>query len=450
MCAESHTVFRFGLWILAIVGLGTGQALAGPNIQSWETANGARVLFVAAPEIPMLDLRVVFDAGSARDGGKPGLARLTAALVSEGAGEWNADQIAERVDGVGAELGASSLRDMAWVSMRSLTEPRALDTVIDTMASVVGEPSFANRDFERQRERMKVGLKLGEQSPDKVGQKAFYAAVFGDHPYAPHPGGTAESLQTIDREDVRAFHRRYYVARNAVVAMVGAVSREQAEAVAERVTARLASGEAAPALPGVTSLGQTSLRRIEFPSSQSHLFVGQPGIRRGDPDYFPLYVGNHILGGSGLISLLSEEIREKRGLSYSVYSHFVPMRGRGPFMVGLQTRNENAETALEVLNTTLRGFVERGPDADQLEAAKQNLVGGFPLRIDSNGKIVQYLAMIGFYDLSLDYLDTFVTQVQAVSAEQVRDAFRRRLSLDRLVTVIVGGGSPGTDALAMN
>ncbi|MCG8098279.1 MAG: insulinase family protein, partial [Candidatus Thiodiazotropha taylori] len=179
-------------------------------------------------------------------------------------------------------------------------------------------------------------------------------------------------------------------------------------------------------------------KQIPFPSTQSHLYLGQPGLKRGDPDYFPLYVGNHILGGSGLVSLLSEEVREKRGLSYSVYSFFIPMRQLGLFQVGLQTKNEQADEALKVVKDTLQRYITEGPTDEELKAAKQNITGGFPLRIASNGKIVEYLAVIGFYDLPLDYLDRFVERIEAVSKEQIRDAFKRRVDSERLVRVQVG------------
>ena len=275
-----------------------------------------------------------------------------------------------------------------------------------------------------------------------MGKKAFYRNLFGEHPYAGDPLGDKASVESLTRDDLLDFYRRYYVARNLVVAMVGAVDRSQAVRIAERLTAGLAEGEAAPAVPPVPGLTAGQLKRLDFPSSQSHLFAGQPGMRRGDPDYFTLYVGNHVLGGNGLVSQLSQEVREKRGLSYSVYSYFLPMQQDGPFMMGLQTKNSQVDDARQVLMDTLRRFREQGPTAEELQAAKQNITGGFPLRIASNSKIVQYLAMIGFYNLPLDYLDVFNDKIEAVTAEQIRDAFRRRLDPERFVTVVVGERGP--------
>jgi len=424
--------------LLLILSLAALAAQAVPQIQSWETRNGARVLFVEAPELPILDIRVVFDAASARDGDHPGLAKLTNSLLTEGAGDWDADAIAERLENVGAEMSAGSLRDMAWVSARALTDKGPLDTTIDTLAAVLAKPRFDPADLERVRANLQVSLKQDEQSPADVAQKAFYRDLYGDHPYASDPSGTPESVAAISRDEILDFHRTYYVARNAALAMVGAVSRDQAEALAERITAGLAPGEPAPALPEVVAPEKASMERISFPSTQSHIYLGEPGMTRGDPDYFPLYVGNHVLGGNGLVSLLAEEVREARGLAYSVYSYFLAMHRRGPFLLSAQTRNEQADESLAVMRQVLKRFVEQGPTEEELKAAKQNVTGGFPLDIDSNKDIVQYLTMIGFYGLPLDYLDTLTAKVDAVTVEAVRAAFARRIDPDKMVTVVVG------------
>ncbi|MCG8425835.1 MAG: insulinase family protein, partial [Chromatiales bacterium] len=331
---------------------------AGPKIETWYTKNGAKVLFVAAPDLPMLDMRIVFDAGSARDGENAGISLMTNATLTDGAGKWDADQIAERMESVGAELSADALRDMAYVSIRTLTQEKPLNTAIETVAAVLADPTFESDDIERNRQAMLMGLRTEQQNPGRIAKKTFLTEVFGDHPYAIHSGGTEASLKALTREMIEKHHRQYYVARNAVVAMVGAVSREQAEQLAERVTARLPAGEHAAALPAVDNLSAGNIKRITFPSSQSHILMGQPGMHRGDPDYFTLYVANHILGGSGLVSTLSEELREKRGLCYSVYSYFSPMRRNGPFIMGIQTQNARADEALKVMRNTLKHYME--------------------------------------------------------------------------------------------
>lgn len=437
MWSTDRTLVRLCAAVLLLL---AANVQASPGIQSWTLDNGVRVLFVPAPELPMVDLRLVFDAGSARDGDRPGLASLTNALLAEGAGGESAEAISERFAGLGAEFGRGALRDMAWLSLRSVTDSDLLSPAVETFALVAGRPDFPPSAFERQRSRMLVGLEHKRQRPSALAQDAFYEAVFGNHPYAQPPEGSESSLQALSPEDTRDFHARHYVGSNAVLAMVGALSREQAEALAAEAAGRLSPGEPPSPLPAVQQLQGPVEVSLEHPSSQSHLLLGQPGISRDDPDFFALYLGNHVLGGSGLVSRLHHSIREQRGLSYSVYSYFLPMALSGPFVAGLQTRNDQAEDALKLLRAEVARFVEEGPTAEELAAAKKNISGGFPLRIDSNSKIVEHLAMIGFYRLPVDYLETFVPQVEAVTLEQIRDAFQRRLQPQAMVAVVVGGG----------
>ncbi|MGD8576032.1 MAG: pitrilysin family protein [Thiohalophilus sp.] len=410
------------------------------QIQNWKTSNGARVVFVPAPQLPMVDVKVVFDAGSARDRAFPGLAKITGAMLNEGAGKWNTGQLAERFDNIGANYSASVQRDMAAFSLRSLTEKKLLDQAVETFATILGEPTFPYESFKRVQRNTLVGLQNKKQSPGDLAEDLFYKNLYGDHPYAHPVSGDEESVKAMEIADLKAFYQRYLVASNAVVAIVGQLDRQQAEELAEQVTAKLEPGEPAPALPEVEGLKQAIQINQSHPSTQTHILVGQPGMRRGDRDYFSLYVGNHILGGSGFGSRIMQTIREKRGLAYSSYSYFLPQRVKGPFIMGLQTSNNQAQQALELLHDVLVTFIDKGPTEEELEHARKNITGGFPLRIDSNSNIVNYIAMIEFYDLPHDYLDTFNDKVQAVSAADIRDAFQRRVHPDKLLTVTVGNG----------
>ena len=424
--------------LLVLIFTPVAPVSAAPVIQHWQTANGARVYFVPAPELPMVDVSIIFDAGGVRDASKGGLAQLTSGLLEDGAGHLNADQIAEHFEGLGAQFAAHADREMATVSLRSLSRPEILKPALDVMALILRQPTFPQDSLERERKRMLISLRQQKESPEQIAAKAFDKAVYGDHPYGAPPLGTEETVNAITRDDVVSYHGRYYVARNAVVAIVGALDRAQAQALAESVAGSLPQGDVPPPLPRVRDLEAAHTITLEHPSAQTHILIGQPGISRSDPDYFALYVGNHTLGGSGLVSRLSEEIRDKRGLSYSVYSYFAPMRERGPFTLGLQTRNEKAAEATQVVRDVLAGFVAKGPSAKELQASRQNITGGFPLRIDTNKKIIGYIGMIGFYNLPLDYLDTFIARVEAVTLPQIQDAFKRRIQPDRMVTVAVG------------
>lgn len=413
-------------------------AQAIPEIQHWETAQGSRVLFVPVGGLPMLDIRIVFDAGSARDAGKAGLAVLSNGLLAEGAGGLSAQQIAERFESVGAQFGNEALRDMAYVAVRSLTDKKYLDTAITTLRTVLTAPDFPAEAFARELANLKVAAAARQQSPGDIAEEAFYKAIYGEHPYASPVAGTAQSLQLIKPEEVRAFYQQYYVARNAVIAIVGAVDRAQAEALAEELSAALPAGARADVLPVVPELEQAQEIRIAYPSQQSHIYVGQPGMKHDDPDYMALYVANHPFGGSGFASRLVETVREKRGLAYSVYSYFSPMREAGPFLMALQTRSDQSEEALGLLREELAKYLADGPEDAELRASISNITGSFPLNLDSNSKLLGYISMLGFYDLPLDYLQTFVSRVEAVTTEAAHTAMQRRIHPDRMVTVVVG------------
>jgi zinc protease len=425
-------------FILLLMLCASAAAPAGPRIASWQTATGAKVLFVRASEIPMADVRVVFDAGSARDGVQWGLAGLTNAMLAEGANGLSGHTISERFDDVGARYGSGALRDMAWVSLRGITEAASLEVALTTLAQVLQSPDFPVSALERERKRMITGLKQREQDPGAKAEDAFYFNLYKDHPYGSPPQGNESTLLALKREDVLRFYRRFYSAPNAIVAIVGDLGRDRAAAIAEQLASKLPPGTKPPPLPPAPALNQTLEVKVPFESTQTHVWVGAPGMARVDPDTFPLYVGNHTLGGGGFVSRLYKTIRERRGLSYSVYSYFIPMRVTGPFIAALQTSNAQAGKALHLLVDTVQDYIETGPSAAELDASKKNIRGGFPLRIDSNSEIVEYLVIIGFYDLPLDYLETYVDRVKAVSLSEIRDAYQRRLHPANLVKIIVG------------
>ncbi|MEK7758152.1 MAG: pitrilysin family protein, partial [Pseudomonadota bacterium] len=405
-------------------------ANATPKIEHWTLKNGARVYFVEAGNLPMVTLNVVFDAGSARDlQGRNGLSMLTNHLLNDGTGELDADAIAATFEGLGAEFGSSNDRDMAGVSLRSLSDRALLDPALDLFTRVLAAPSFPAASFERERQRALLGLKQAEASAGDVAAKAFIAQLYKGHPYALPAEGSEAGLKALTRNDLAAFHARHYVGRNAVLALIGDIKLSEAKAIAERVLGGLPAGEAAPALPRVMDVVPRARaeRVLSHPSTQTHILIGEAGMARNDPDYFALYLGNHVLGGSGLVSRLSQEVREQRSLSYSVYSYFMPLREPGPFLLGLQTKNSQRAEALTVVRRVLKEFAEKGPTPEELVAAKKNVTGGFPLRIDSNKKIAEYLTVIGFYGLQLTYIDDFIPRIEAVTAEQIRDAFRRRV-----------------------
>jgi zinc protease len=433
----NNFIAGIGLLIVSLVPIGVQ---ATPEIQSWTTDHGARVFFIENRMLPMVDVRIVFDAAGSRDGKLPGLAMLTNGLLAEGAAGKDAQQLAESFESVGAVFGNDSLRDMAYVGVRTLTDQKYMDAAVNSLADVLSRPDFPETAFGRELDRMKVALEARKQSPSDIAQEAFFKAVYGDHPYAQPTGGTEQSLDAITLEDVRRFYEQYYVARNAVVAIVGAVDREQAGKIVDTVLKDLRPGKKPEPLPAVPDLAQAETVKVDFPSKQSHIYVGQPGMKRSDDDFFTLYVANHPFGGSGFSSRLVEVIREDRGLAYSVSSYFSPMRERGPFLMSLQTRADQTDEALELLRSELADYVARGPEKKELEASISNITGSFPLSLDSNSKLLGSLAMMAFYDLPKDYLESYLDNIRKVDQNDVRSALSETIDVDRLVTVIVGNG----------
>lgn len=432
--------------LLAIVVLflaGIAPVLATPHIQHWRAPSGARVYFVENHDLPMLDLTVTFAAGSGFDTAeKSGLAGLTHRLLDLGAEGLSEDEIARNLADIGAQFGKNFDADRAGLSLRTLSSVAERTRALEIMAHVLQHPLFQENILAREKTRLIAGLKEDETKPESIAEKAFSKAVFGSHPYGlPSPGEVA-TAEGIQRADIEAFYRSHYSAKNSVVAIMGDVTRAEAEAIAQKLTGELPQGVEAAQIAPVSMQIKANEQRIVHPATQSHILMGAPGMARKDPDYFALYVGNHILGGGGFISRLMHEIREKRGLAYSVYSYFVPMKLPGAYQIGLQTKKSQADEALKLVRATLREFIDKGVTEKELQASKQNIIGGFPLRIDSNKKIVDYLSVIGFYELPLTYLDDFVGNVEKVTVEKVRDAYKRRVNPDAMVTVIVGTPEP--------
>ncbi|MFN3750006.1 MAG: M16 family metallopeptidase [Thiobacillus sp.] len=424
------------LTLLLALPLAAQAALA---IQHWQTPQGARVYFVESRELPMLDVAVDFPAGSARDpAGQSGLARLAHGLLDQGAGGLSDTAIAHRLADVGAVLSGNFDRDRAGVKLRTLSSARERETALDIFARVLQRPDFPQAVIAREKRRLVASIREAEADPGSVVDKAFFRALYGTHPYARDPDGEPAEIERLTRRDLVRFYRAHYSAPNAVIAIMGDLSRADAEAIAERLAAGLTAAAPLPPLPPPVAPAASEVR-LPHPSTQSHVRVGALGIARNDPDFFPLFVGNYVLGGGGFDSQLLKEVRDKRGLAYSAYSYFAPMGVAGPFQLGLQTKGGQTDDALGVARATLVDFIARGPSEAELAQAKANLTGGFPLRIDSNRKILDHLSVIGFYRLPLDYLDTWIDRVNAVDVAAVRDAFSRRLDPGGLVTVVVGG-----------
>ncbi|MDO9150082.1 MAG: pitrilysin family protein [Methylotenera sp.] len=412
---------------------------AAVNIQQWQTSAGSEVYFVENHDLPILDISVNFAAGSARDTAeKSGVAGITRYLMTLGAAGMTDETIANKFADVGAVLGGSFDADRAALSLRTLSSERERLQALNVFAQILQKPDFPESVLSREKARIISGLQESATQPESISNKAFMSALYENHPYSLDESGEIDTVAKIKRDDLQVFYQQFYSAKGAVIAMIGDLTREQAQQIAEAISVGLPATAAPAPIAPVNMSSKAKEQRIAHPASQSHILLGHTGIQRNDPDLFPLYVGNYILGGGGFVSRLTEEVREKRGLVYSVYSYFMPMAELGPFQVGLQTKKDQAEAALALVHETLEKFIKNGVTEAELKAAKANIIGGFPMRIDSNKKILDYLNVIGFYKLPLNYLDEYNKKVEQVMATQIKDAFNRRLKTENFVTVIVG------------
>lgn len=407
------------------------------NIEEWRTRAGSKVLFVQTHELPMFDIQLTFAAGSSRDGDKPGVALLTNAMLNEGIKGKDVTEIAETFEGVGAGFGNGSYRDMAIASLRSLTDPSKSQVALDLLTKVVSEPTFPDSSFERLKNQLLTGFEIEKKTPGKIMSKVFYEKLYSDHPYAHSSAGTPESIKAMTINDLKGFYQKHYTAKNLVIAIVGDLSKKEAESIAEKISSSLPKGDDLPviATPKVAKSGKY---HTEFASQQMHISMGELGVARNDPDYAALSVGSQILGGGNLTSRLMKEVRERRGLTYGIYSGFSTMQVAGPFSIGLQTRAEMTDGTIDLIKTIVRDYLANGPTEQELEDTKREIAGSFPLSNASNGSIVGQLGSIGFYNLPLNYLDDYMQKVQGLTVEQIKTVMNKHLSVDDFVIVTVG------------
>ncbi|MDE3010418.1 MAG: insulinase family protein [Pseudomonadota bacterium] len=434
------------LALAALLALPASAAPAAPVLQQWTTSQGSHVLFIEEHALPMIDVEIDFHAGSAYDPpGKEGLAALVIDNLNDGTPQHDEQALARAFADAGAQLAGQADADRASLTLRTLSSAAQREPALDLLCELLHAPTFPQPAFERERTRSLSGLREALAQPDGLADQAFYPRMFPGHGYGRQPGEA--SLQAIARDDLALFWSTRYRAAGAVISLVGDLDRTAAQALAERLSAALPAGAAPDPLPPQSQPMVPGRIDIAHPAEQAHLLLGLPGFAFGDPDYVALMVANYVLGGGGFSSRLTEEVREKRGLVYNVNSQFVPQAQPGAFEISLQTRRDQAAQALALVRKVLDDFVAHGPTAAELKAAQQNLAGGFPLRLDSNRKLLAFAAMMGFYHLPDDWMQAYPRAIRTLTLAQVRDAVRRRLHPDQLLTVVVAG-SPAADAPA--
>ncbi len=409
------------------------------DIQHWQTKNGAKVYFVEAKQLPMLDIRLVFAAGSSRDGDSFGLASMTNSLIGQGSEHLTADQIADQFDAVGASFSSQAGRDQASISLRTLSKESFLNPALKTFIEVASHANFSEDSIVRAKNSADSAIKSQQQDPGAMANNVFYETLFKNTHYAHNPIGTEKTNSEITRGKMQDFYHRFYSAKNMQIILVGDISKESAAKLSDEIANAFPAGEPAPVLSHMQDTQKSDLVKLKFPAGQTSLMIGQVGISRKDPDYFPLNVGNTILGGSSQTSLLFTILRNQNGLVYFANSQFLPMLHRGPFIISLKTKNQQVQEALSLVRKTVREYIKNGPSETQLAAAKKNMIGLFPMQISTNSNILEITSAIAFYGLPLNYLDTYRANVQAVTADEIKKAFDKHVKPEHFIVVSVGG-----------
>ena len=415
-------------------------------IEKLDSFKGSKGYLVQTKALPMVDIEVSIDAGDRFDpSGKSGLADMAAGLMNYGVkgdqGILSEAQIADEIADLGANIGLSVGGERAIMRIRSLSRKDLRDRAVKLAAAMLSSPTYETKIVEREKQRTITNLLEAETKPEFVLERRFAKSIYGDYPLGNNP--TVKSIAVVGAKDLTQFHQQFYRSDRMIVSIVGDVDRVQANEIVQTLLQKIPqSGNPIAKLPElqrspVEPLVQREIQ-IPFDSQQAHIAMGMTAVARSNPDYFPLLVGNYILGGGGFVSRLMSEVREKRGLAYSVSSYFGPGKDTGIFKAGLQTKNDQAVLALEVMSSTIAKFIADGPSPAELLAAKSNLVNGYPLRIDNNRKLLDNVSSIAWNDLPLDTMEVWTQQVEAVTLEQVRAAFQKYLAMDRMKIVVLG------------
>ena len=433
-----------GIYLLSFGVLNSAYAIL--PIEKLDSYNGAKAYLVQTKALPMVDIEVSIDAGDRYDPvGKSGLADMTAALMNYGVrgseGPLNEAQIADEIADLGANIGLSVSGERATLRIRSLSRKDLRDRAVNLAAAMLSAPTYDPKIVDREKQRTITNLLEAATKPEYVLERRFMKSVYGNYPLANSP--TAKSVAAVNSADLKQFHKQFYRGDRMIVSIVGDVDRAQANDIVRALLQKVPeSGSAIAKLPElqpspIEPLAQREIQ-IPFDSQQAHIAMGMTAVTRNNPDYYPLLVGNYVLGGGGFASRLMAEVREERGLAYSVFSYFAPGKDTGIFQAGLQTKGDQAVLALEVMSSTIAKFIADGPTPTELIAAKSNLINGYPLRIDNNRKLLDNVSSIAWNDLPLDTMDVWTKQVEAVTLEQVNKAFQKYLAMDRMQIVVLG------------
>jgi zinc protease len=407
------------------------------SVQRVVSPGGIEAWLVEEATVPIIAVELAFRGGAAQDpADKPGIANLLSGLLDEGAGPYDADAFQRRLEDNAVELSFHAQRDSFDGSLRTLADKRA--EAFEMLRLAVCEARLDAEPIERVRAQVLARIRHESTEPNTIAEDVWFAAAFPGHPYGRRVAGTEASVAAITREDLDTYRQRVLARDNLVIAVVGAIDAASLGAELDRVFGALPAAATLTDVPHATAgrVGETEVVPLAVP--QTTLLFGRPALLRDDPDFVPATVMNHILGGGSFTARLFTEVREKRGLAYSVHSWLQPLRHAGLLMGGLGTRNDRARQAVDLVEAEIRRLVAGGPGEDELEAAKKYLTGSYALNFDSSTKIARGLKQIRLQDLPIDYIATRNALVEQVTAADISRAAKRVLGTGELFVVAVG------------
>ncbi|TCM64484.1 zinc protease [Acinetobacter calcoaceticus] len=412
-----------------------------PFVQELKSHSAVRTLLVSTPALPIVDIQLTFNAGSARDDqigeGLYGLSNMAARLMTEGTDQFTAKQLASQFESLGARFSVNAYRDMFVVRLRVLSNPEKLDAAINLMLHVVNRASFNQSGLNLILNNTRVGQRQVQENPNRLMNIRFYRAVYGQHPYAEPIVGTQGSIKKIGTEQLVKFRNQFLVAQNMGIAITGDLNAESASKIASRISLTVTQGHKAPPLVSPTDQNDFNIHFIPYNSTQAHVMIGHLAISRNDPDRVALEVANQLFGGSGFNSILMKELRVKRGYTYGAYSSLASTQAQGLFTLSYSTQQDQLLDSIQVVHQALNNFIHQPIAAKTLEETKEGMLRSFPMTFSSNDSINAQVAAIGFYDLPTNYLSDYQKQLSKLSVKQVQLAIKKHLRADRLTMVVV-------------
>jgi zinc protease len=398
--------------------------------------NGLILLTSEQRALPMVSIELLIDAGSRHDPQKQeGLANLAARLLTYGTKRRTALQISEALDFIGASLTTGCSEDLAGVSMTVLKKDLA--SGLQLLSEVLTQSTFPQEEIDRQKQSIIAAIRASEESPGDIAQKRFSAALYPQSPYGRPVEGNEASVKGLEQKSLREFYQRYYRPNRTIVSVVGDVSHQEIAKALSQALRSWPKGQPASAPVKPAKIGSSQTIRVNKDLTQANVILGHEGVGRENSDYYAIQVMNYILGGGGFSSRALDSIRNERGLAYSVYSFFGAEKRHGTFELVMQTKNETALDAIRIASAEIRRMREEPVSDQELADAKNYLTGSFPLRLDTNRKVANFLAQVEYFELGLDYPERYADLIRKVTREDVQRVAKKYLKPEQLITVIV-------------